>query len=57
MLPQDATPGDCNERLNLLGRRVPLRILREHMFAEDIALARIPDTQGLGGAAEAALQI
>jgi len=30
-------------------------ILREHMFAEDIALARIPDTQGLGGAAEAAL--
>jgi uncharacterized membrane protein len=30
-------------------------ILPEHMSAEDIALARIPDTQGLGGAAEAAL--
>jgi uncharacterized membrane protein len=28
-------------------------IMREHMFEEDIALARVPDTQGLGGASEA----
>ncbi|MBN3752213.1 DUF2254 domain-containing protein [Paraburkholderia sp. Tr-20389] len=27
-------------------------IVREHMFDEDRALARIPDTQGLGGASE-----
>ncbi|WP_063786994.1 DUF2254 family protein [Paraburkholderia caribensis] len=27
-------------------------IMREHMFEEDRALARIPDTQGLGGASE-----
>ena len=27
-------------------------IMREHMFDEDRALARIPDTQGLGGPSE-----
>ncbi|MEM5341341.1 DUF2254 domain-containing protein [Paraburkholderia azotifigens] len=31
-------------------------ILREHMFDEDMQLARIPDTQGLGGASEATVQ-
>jgi len=31
-------------------------MIREHMFEEDIALARIPDTQGLGGASEAGLR-
>jgi uncharacterized membrane protein len=31
-------------------------IMREHIFDEDIALARIPDTQGLGGASEASLR-
>ena len=32
-------------------------IVREHMFDEDMALARIPDTQGLGGASEATMQM
>lgn len=31
-------------------------IVREHLFDEDIALARVPDTQGLGGAMETGLQ-
>lgn len=31
-------------------------IVREHMFTEDIALARIPDTQGMGGASEMGLR-
>ena len=31
-------------------------MMREHMFEEDLALARIPDTQGLGGAPEAGLR-
>jgi hypothetical protein len=34
-------------------RLLDATITRAHVFDEDIALARIPDTQGLGGASEA----